>query len=170
MVARNGNLLKRLIAAPARRSHLLGAQLTSRLIFLIPEAGALLLFARFVLGVPMRGSVLLLAAVALLGALAFSGLGLLAASRPRTIEGVSGRDEPGDGPDVGVLGDLLLDRAFSGGAAAVRPGAAADGAQRRLRGVMLEGTGLVPLLPELALLAAWGTVSFVLALKFFRWQ
>ena len=38
----------------------------------------------------MRGSVLLLAAVALLGALAFSGLGLLTASRPRTIEGVSG--------------------------------------------------------------------------------
>ena len=45
VVARNGNLLKRLVAAPARRSHLLGAQLTSRLIFLIPEAGALLLFA-----------------------------------------------------------------------------------------------------------------------------
>ena len=39
-----------------------------------------------------------------------------------------------------------------------------------LRGVMLEGTGLVGLLPELALLAAWGTVSFVVALKIFRWQ
>jgi len=39
-----------------------------------------------------------------------------------------------------------------------------------LRGVMLEGTGVVPLLPELALLAAWGTVSFVLAVKLFRWQ
>ena len=39
-----------------------------------------------------------------------------------------------------------------------------------LRGVMLEGTALAPLLPELGLLAAWGMVSFVLALKFFRWQ
>ena len=29
-----------------------------------------------------------------------------------------------------------------------------------LRGVMLEGAGLASLLPELALLAAWGTVSF----------
>ena len=88
VVARNGNLLKRLIAAPARRSHLLGAQLTSRLIFLVPEAGALLLFAYFALGVPLRGSVLLLVATSLLGALAFSGLGLLTAARPRTIEGV----------------------------------------------------------------------------------
>jgi hypothetical protein len=35
---------------------------------------------------------------------------------------------------------------------------------------MLEGTGLAALLPELAVLAAWGAVSFVLAVKFFRWQ
>ena len=39
VVARNGNLLKRLVAAPARKSHLLGAQLVSRLVFLVPEAG-----------------------------------------------------------------------------------------------------------------------------------
>ena len=52
VVARNGNLLKRLVAAPVRRAHLLAAQLLSRLIFLVPEAGALLLFAYFVLGVP----------------------------------------------------------------------------------------------------------------------
>jgi hypothetical protein len=55
VVARNGNLLKRLIAAPARKSHLLAAQLISRLLFLVPEAGALLLFAYFVLGVPIHG-------------------------------------------------------------------------------------------------------------------
>ena len=39
-----------------------------------------------------------------------------------------------------------------------------------LRGVMLEGAGVVALLPELALLAVWGAVSFVVALKIFRWQ
>jgi len=39
-----------------------------------------------------------------------------------------------------------------------------------LRGVMLEGTGLTALLPELAVLAVWGTVSFAVALKIFRWQ
>ena len=35
---------------------------------------------------------------------------------------------------------------------------------------MLEGAGLGPLLPELAILAAWGVVTFFLALKLFRWQ
>jgi ABC-type multidrug transport system permease subunit len=39
-----------------------------------------------------------------------------------------------------------------------------------LRGVMLEGTGLFGVQHELAILVAWGAVSFVLALKFFRWQ
>ena len=170
VVARNGNLLKRLIAAPARRSHLLGAQLTSRLIFLIPEAGALLLFARYALGVPMRGSVLLLAGVALLGALAFSGLGLLAASRPRTIEGVSGVMNLVMVPMWVFSGIFFSTERFP---AALQPFVQAlplTALNDSLRGVMLEGMGFVSLLPELALLAAWGTVSFLVALKVFRWQ
>ena len=38
-----------------------------------------------------------------------------------------------------------------------------------LRGVMLEGTSLVWLGADLAVIAAWGCVSFVLALRWFRW-
>jgi ABC-type multidrug transport system permease subunit len=170
VVARNGNLLKRLVAAPARRSHLLGAQLTSRLIFLIPEAGALLLFAYFVLGVPMRGSILLLVAVSLLGALAFSGLGLLTAARPRTIEGVSGVMNLVMVPMWVFSGIFFSTERFP---AALQPFVQAlplTALNNALRGVMLEGTGLVALLPELALLAVWGAVSFVVALKIFRWQ
>lgn len=170
VVARNGNLLKRLIAAPARRSQLLGAQLTSRLIFLIPEAGALLLFAYFALGVPLRGSVFLLIGISLLGALAFSGLGLLTAARPRTIEGVSGIMNLVMVPMWVFSGIFFSTERFP---AAMQPFVQAlplTALNDALRGVMLEGTGLVTLWPELALLAAWGAVSFVLALRFFRWQ
>jgi ABC-type multidrug transport system permease subunit len=170
VVARNGNLLKRLVAAPARRTHLLGAQLTSRLIFLIPEAGALLLFAYFALGVPLRGSIFLLIAISLLGALAFSGLGLLTAARPRTIEGVSGIMNLVMVPMWIFSGIFFSTERFP---ASMQPFVQAlplTALNDALRGVMLEGTGLVPLLPELALLAAWGTVSFALAVKFFRWQ
>ena len=35
---------------------------------------------------------------------------------------------------------------------------------------MLEGAGLQPLLPKLAILSVWGIASFVVALKIFRWQ
>jgi ABC-type multidrug transport system permease subunit len=170
VVARNGNLLKRLIAAPARRSHLLGAQLASRLLFLIPEAGALLVFAYFVLDVPLRGSILLLIGVSLLGALAFSGLGLLTAARPRTIEGVSGLMNLVMVPMWIFSGIFFSTERFP---AAMQPfvqGLPLTALNDALRGVMLEGTGLVALLPELGLLGAWGAVSFVLAVKFFRWQ
>ena len=170
VVARNGNLLKRLVAAPVRRSHVLAAQLTSRLIFLVPEAGALLLFAYFALGVPLRGSLLVLTGVSLLGALAFSGLGLLTAARPRTIEGVSGVMNLVMVPMWIFSGIFFSTERFP---AAMQPFVQAlplTALNNALRSVMLEGSGLVPLLPELTLLAAWGAVSFVVALKIFRWQ
>ncbi len=170
VVARNGNLLKRFVASPARRSHLLGAQLTSRLIFLVPEAGALLLFSFFVLGVPLRGSVLLLTGIALLGALAFSGLGLLTAARPRTIEGVSGLMNLVMVPMWVFSGIFFSTERFP---AAMQPFVQAlplTALNDALRGVMLEGTSFIALLPELGILTAWGLVSFLLALKFFRWQ
>ena len=47
-------------------------------------------FAVLVFGVPMRGSLVLVAAVCVLGALAFGALGLLIASRAQTIEAASG--------------------------------------------------------------------------------
>jgi ABC-type multidrug transport system permease subunit len=170
VVARNGNLLKRLVAAPARRSHLLAAQLLSRLIFLVPEAGALLLFSYFALGVPMRGSVFLLVGVSLLGALTFSGLGLLTAARPRTIEGVSGVMNLVMVPMWVFSGIFFSTERFPASVQPLVQALPLTALNDALRGVMLEGTGLLPLLPELALLAVWGTASFIVALKIFRWQ
>jgi ABC-type multidrug transport system permease subunit len=170
VVARNGNLLKRLVAAPVRRSHVLGAQLISRLIFLVPEAGALLVFAHYVLGVPFHGSLLLLVAVSLVGALTFSGLGLLTAARPRTIEGVSGIMNLVMVPMWVFSGIFFSTERFP---ARMQPFVQAlplTALNDALRGVMLQGTGLLSLAPEMALLALWGTVSFVLAVKLFRWQ
>jgi ABC-2 type transport system permease protein len=170
VVARNGNLLKRIVAAPARKSHVLAAQLTSRLIFLIPEAGALLIFAYFVLGVPLRGSLFVLIGIALLGALAFSGLGLLTAARPRTIEGVSGVMNLVMVPMWIFSGIFFSTERFP---AAMQPFVQAlplTALNDALRGVMLEGTRLGALLPEIAVLGVWGAVSFLLALKWFRWQ
>lgn len=170
VVSRNGNLLKRLVAAPVRRSHLLGAQLMARLLFLVPEAGALLLFAHFALGVPLRGSVLLLTGVSLLGALAFAGLGLLTAARPRTIEGVSGLMNLVMVPMWIFSGIFFSTERFPSAAQPFVQALPLTALNDALRAVMLEGAGLVSLGGELALLAVWGAVSFAIALKIFRWQ
>jgi ABC-type polysaccharide/polyol phosphate export permease len=39
-----------------------------------------------------------------------------------------------------------------------------------LRAGMIDGAGLAQMLPELAVLSVWTVVSFVLALRIFRWS
>lgn len=39
-----------------------------------------------------------------------------------------------------------------------------------LRQVMQEGAGLVTILPDLGLMAAWLVVTFAVALRIFRWD
>ena len=170
VVARNGHLLKRLVAAPVRKSHLLAAQIISRLIFLVPEAGALLLFAYFLLGVPLRGSLLLLAGVAVFGAMAFSGLGLLTAARPRTIEGVSGIMNLVMVPMWIFSGIFFSTDRFPAATQPLVQALPLTALNDALRAVMLDGAGVAALMPELGILLAWGAVSFVVALKIFRWQ
>ena len=118
----------------------------------------------------MRGSLLLLIAVSVLGALAFSGLGLLTAARPRTIEGVSGIMNLVMVPMWVFSGIFFSTERFPAAAQPFIQALPLTALNDALRGVMLEGAGLTALLPELVNLGLWGGVSFVLALKFFRWQ
>ena len=39
-----------------------------------------------------------------------------------------------------------------------------------LRGVMIDGASVFSHVAQVAILAVWGTVTFIVALKIFRWQ
>ena len=168
--ARTRKLLKRLVASPMRRRDYLLAQLLGRLVFLVVEVGALVGFGALAFGVPMRGSYWLLAATCLLGALAFGGIGLLVASRPRTIEAVSGLMNLVMLPMWVLSGVFFSSSNFPDAmqpAIQILPLTALNDA---LRAVMLEGAGLGDVTAELGLLSAWGLTSFILALRIFRWR
>ena len=130
----------------------------------MPEAAALLLFACLVLDVPLRGSLpAACAPSSLLGALAFSGLGLLTAARPRTIEGVSGLMNLVMVPMWIFSGIFFSTERFPD---AIQPFVQAlplTALNDALRAVMLEGASLIAVGPELALLGFWGVVSFAIA-------
>ena len=167
--ARTRRVLKRLAATPmARRDYLL-AQMLARLVFLVVEAGGLLSFASLAFSVPIRGSAAALVVVLLVGALAFSGLGLLVASRARTIEAASGW------MNFSMLPMWVLSGVFFSSAhfpAATQPFIHAlplTALNDALRAVMLDGAGIAAVGGELALLSAWAVVTFVVALKVFRW-
>ena len=87
--ARQKKLLKRLVASPMPKWQYLSAFLLSRMALLVIEVVIFLGFARIAFGVPFRGPLVELGILCLLTSLAFSGLGLLVASRAKTMEGVS---------------------------------------------------------------------------------
>jgi ABC-2 type transport system permease protein len=170
VVARTRKLLKRLVASPMRKRDYLLAQVLGRLVFLGPEVGLLLVFGAMVFGVPQRGAWWLLAGTCLLGAIACGGLGLLMASRARTIEAVSGLI------NLVMLPMWVLSGVFFSSAnfpAPMQPFIQAlplTALNDALRAVMLEGAGFRQIAGELAILSSWGLGAFALALRLFRWR
>jgi ABC-type multidrug transport system permease subunit len=170
VTARNKKLLKRLVATPMSRAQYLLSFLLSRLAFLGVEVAALVGFGMLVFGVPQRGTIMALALVTLIAALAFSALGLLVAARARTVEAVSGL------ANLVMLPMWIFSGVFFSAANfpnAMQPfiqslplTATADA----LRATMLQGAPLSSLGGELALIAVWGLVPFVVALRLFRWR
>jgi ABC-type multidrug transport system permease subunit len=167
---RSGKLLKLFVAAPMRRWQLLAAQITARLVFLTLEVTILIAFAVWALDVPMRGGVLGLAVVTVLGAMCFVGIGLLVAARPRTIEGVSGLMNFTMFPMWIFSGVFFSNERFPAVAQPFIQALPLTALNDALRGVMLDGASWAALAPELGILVAWGVVTFGLSLKLFRWQ
>ena len=170
VTARNKKLLKRLAATPMSRADYLLSFVLSRLAFLVVEVGVLLLFATLVFDVPVRGGVLPVALVSLLASLAFGALGLLVSSRTQTVEGVSGLANLVMVPMWIFSGVFFSASNFP---AAVQPFVQAlplTATVDALRGSMLQGASLAALGGELAILAAWAVVPFVVALRIFRWR
>ncbi len=163
-------LLKRFLATPMRKTDFLASLMISRLIFMVPEVLLLLVFAWLVFGVQIAGNPLTVVLFILLGAISFAGLGLLIACRAKTLETVSGLMNLVMLP-MWVLSGIFFSRErfpeFLQPAIRLLPLTALNDA---LRGVMLEGVGLFSLAHETIVLVLWGAVSFVVALRFFRWH
>src|SRR5881628_56362 len=168
--ARTKKLLKRFMATPMRRSHYLLSFILSRLVFLFLEVAALVGFGWWMFHVGVRGSFSAVAFITVLGALAFAGLGMLVASRARTIEAVSGL------MNLVMLPMWILSGTFFSYARfpdAMQPFVKAlplTALNDALRAVMIDGSRLTELGAPLGIVTAWGLVSFVLALQIFRWR
>ena len=168
--ARRKNLLKRLVSTPMRRSEYLASFLFSRFVFLILEIAVLVGAAAWLFDVPVRGSWLQLFVVALISALAFGGLGLLIASRARTMEGVSGLMNLTMMPMWVLSGVFFSSTNFPKAAQPVIQALPLTASINALRATMLQGAGWAAVAPSLGIVAAWLVVTFALALRLFRWR
>ncbi len=167
---RRRNLLKRLLATPMKKSHFLAGLMVSRMVFMIPEVLVLLVFARYAFGVVIHGSLLAVMFLIFLGAITFSGLGLLVASRAKTIEMVSGLMNLVMVPMWIFSGIFFSSERFPEAIQPLIKLIPLTPLIDSLRAVMLEGTPLSAQLKPICIMAAWGAASFILALRWFRWR
>ncbi|WP_164002119.1 ABC transporter permease [Pyxidicoccus caerfyrddinensis] len=166
---RGGKLLKRLAATPMARGHFVGAFLLARGLFAVVEMTFFCALARLVFGVPMSGSYAAVGAVGLLGAMSFSGLGLLLASRVETEDSATGLFNLSTMPMLFLSGVFFPAQNFPGWMQPVIHALPLTALNGSLRAVMLEGADLLSLGAPLAVLAAWAAGCMVVALRVFRW-
>jgi ABC-2 type transport system permease protein len=166
---RQRKLLKRFVGTPMRRGDFLLALMSSRLVLMIIEIGLLLTLGVLVFHMKVLGSVLAIVFLGAVGAMCFGGIGLLTASRAQKIESVSGLMNLVMMPMWIFSGVFFSYERFP---AVIQPLIKAlplTALNDALRTSILEGTPLLHQWPQLLLLIAWGGISFVLALRWFRW-
>src|SRR6185436_9584969 len=168
--ARLKKLLKRLIATPMRKSHYLLSQFMMRMVFLVLEAGILVTFAWLVFDVAIRGSIPLFVFICFLGGTAFAGLGLLVASRARTVEAVSGLMNFVMVPMWICSGVFFSYERFPDKVKPIIRALPLTALNDALRGVMNDGFTAAQVAPQLLVLVAWSVIAYVVGLKIFRWQ
>ncbi len=163
-------LLKRFLATPMRRRDFLMGVMLSRLLFTVPEVLLLLGFGYLAFGVSCQGNLLFLMALIFLGGASFSGIGLLVASRAKTIETVSGLMNLLMLPMWILSGVFFSYERFPEVVHPIIRCLPLTALNDALRGVMLDGASPVQLWHELTVVTVWGVVSFAIALRIFRWR
>lgn len=162
-------LLKRFAVTPMSRLEFLLAHAAQRFVVVALEAVVMFVFARLVFDVPMEGSWLAFALAAGLGTLAFCGIGVLVAARPRTTEVAAMV------MNLPMLPQMILSGVFFSAArfpdwfqpfVQALPLTALNDA---MRAVQNEGAGLSGIAHELLILAVWSVVTWIVGLKLFRW-
>jgi ABC-type multidrug transport system permease subunit len=167
--ARKRKLLKRIMATPLKRSHFLLSMIIARLVFLLAEAGVIVLFAWLVFDVRVLGSLAALASLSVVGAMAFAGLAFLASSRTSSTETVSGLMNLVMLPMFVFSGVFFSASRFPDWMQAPIRALPLTLLNDGLRQVMNQGAGLLDVLAPVGILAAWTVVTLVVAVRIFKW-
>ncbi len=166
---RQRKLLKRFVATPMRRTDFLMALASSRLVLMVVEVGLLLSFGALVFHMPVAGSIFSVILLGTIGAIAFGGIGLLTACRAQKIESVSGLINVVMMPMWIFSGVFFSYEHFPGAVQPLIRALPLTALNDALRATILEGAPLASQSTRLLVMALWGGISFVLALRWFRW-
>jgi ABC-type multidrug transport system permease subunit len=163
-------VLKRFLGTPMKKHHFVAAMMASRMVFMFPEIITILLISRFMFDVSSHGGYLPVMVIVVLGAFQFASIGLAIASRARTLEAVGGLMNLTMVPMWIGSGIFFSSERFPDAVQPLIRLLPLTPVITSLRQVMQEGAGMAAIAPNLALMAVWSGVCFVVALKIFRWD
>jgi len=168
--SRRRRLLRRFAVTPMRRSHFLLAFFLSRLVFLITEVGLLLLVGWLVFDIAIRGSLLSVAVLSILGSFSFAGLALLVGSRTESTEVASGWMNAVQIPMWLGSGVFFSYSRFPDIVQPVLRFLPLTALNDSMRFVINKGGSIMDMALEIAFMILWGIATFALAIKIFKWQ
>jgi ABC-2 type transport system permease protein len=163
-------LLKRLLAAPMRRRHLLYSQGLARMLLIPFEVTVILLFARIAFDVRVSGSLVALGLLSVAGSASFAGIAILVASRAQNNETVSGLMNLVMMPMFVLSGVFFSATHFPAAMQPVINALPLTALNDSLRAVIVDGAGLATVTRPLVVMGVWGVVSFAAGLRLFRWN
>jgi ABC-type multidrug transport system permease subunit len=167
---RQRKLMKRFVATPMRHSDFLLALISSRLVLMVVEVALLLGFGVLVFHLQVQGAILSILVIASLGAITFGGVGLLTACRAQKIESVSGLINVVMLPMWIFCGVFFSYQKFPAMAQPFIKALPLAALNDALRATIIEGASLSSQTARLLVLAVWGGLAFILALRWFRWS
>lgn len=170
VIARKRRLLRRYAVTPMRRSDFLLSYFASRCLFLVIELAVLIAFGWITFGTRVQGNLLLVPAVALLGASAFAAISLIIGARVENTESANGWMNFVQLPMWVLSGAFFSYERFP--EVLHEPirllplTALCDG----LRVVYAGEASLRTLGHEVIVLVVWSVVGYLIAARTFRWQ
>jgi ABC-2 type transport system permease protein len=167
---RKNGVLRRLKATPLSPWEFLSAQVLSRLLVVLGASLVVYVGASILLDFTMLGSYLALILVYVAGAFCLISLGLIVAARLRTEEVADGLLNLISWPMLLLSGVWFSMEGASGAARILSRFLPLTHVVEGARAVMIEGAGVVQVLPQIGLLVGLALVFLTLAAVMFRWE
>jgi ABC-2 type transport system permease protein len=170
VIRRENGILKRLRATPLPARAYISALLSAFLLAFAVEVVGIIFLGRVLFGIPVPDRLGSLTLALLLGAVAFCGLGVGLTAVIRSAEGASAVVNAIYLPAAFLAGAFFSPRHFPQALRAIADVLPLTYFLRLVRNVMLHGHEIWTQGTNVAVIAAWGAVGVVVALRYFRWE
>ncbi len=167
---RSKKLLRRMIATPMKKSHFLIAQWASRLVVALFETIVLLVFSELFFDISIQGNLLALIVLLLTGNFCFFGIAILLSSKTDNIQLGNGLISLITTPMIVLSGIFFSYQNFPAWVIKIIKLLPLTMFVDEVRSVINEGAGFIQIYDSIAVLAAFGLLTFVIGLKIYKWS